>query len=70
MKKKNKLAEKLRIYKAIHKVTNKYIAEVLGVSRETVSNWCTGKAIPDKGNAAGLCALTKNEITLKDCGYD
>ena len=71
MSKKTKLAEKLRIYKAIHKVKNKDIALALGISKEHVSNWCRDNTCPEvlnSANAAGLVAFTENYITMKDCG--
>jgi len=38
-------------------IKQKWLANKLGVSEVTVSNWCTAKSVPDKANLQRLSEL-------------
>ena len=53
---KKTLGETLREYRTSNKMTQEFVAESLGVSRQAVSKWESGKSEPSTSN---LIALTK-----------
>ena len=67
-----KLQKKLRTYKFKSGLTYKQLSKRLGVSEQTVRNWCgKGKKIKTilEKHSSKLEEETKGYITYKDCGY-
>lgn len=63
-----KLSEKLKFYRNHSKMTQDSLSEKLGVSRQTISNWETGKNYPDIYNIISICTLY--EIDIQDLIQD
>ena len=69
------IGKKLRDARNAAKLTQESAAESLGVSRQTVSNWETGKTYPDIVSvirmsglySVSLDCLLKEEIRKADC---
>ncbi|MDO4280171.1 MAG: helix-turn-helix transcriptional regulator [Peptococcaceae bacterium] len=62
------LGEVLRAERAAHKMTQEFVAESLGVSRQAVSKWENGSSDPSTTNLLALAKLygTSVEALLKD----
>ena len=62
------LGEVLKRHRAACKMTQEFVAESLGVSRQAVSKWESGKADPSTSNLIALAALfgTTAEELLKE----
>ena len=54
---KKSLAEKLKEVRLARGMTQEFVAESLGVSRQAVSKWETGSADPSTGNLLALAKL-------------
>ena len=52
-----KLNEKILHYRKAAKLSQEELAELVGVSRQAVSKWETGQALPETDRIARLCAL-------------
>lgn len=62
---------RLKIILAEKKVTNKQLAERLGVSQSTVSKWCTNSAQPEAGNLLRIAKALGVELnTLLTIGEE
>ena len=61
---KKSLGEKLKTYRTSCKMTQEFVAESLGVSRQAVSKWETGKCMPDYSVVKILCE--ELEITVAE----
>ena len=55
------LGEVLRIYRTENKMTQEFVAESLGVSRQAVSKWESGASDPSTTNLIALAKLYKIE---------
>ena len=62
------LGEVLKRHRAACKMTQEFVAESLGVSRQAVSKWESGKSDPSTSNLIALAALfgTTAEELLKE----
>ena len=62
------LGEVLKRHRAACKMTQEFVAESLGVSRQAVSKWESGKSDPSTSNLISLAALfgTTAEELLKE----
>ena len=62
------LGEVLKRHRAACKMTQEFVAESLGVSRQAVSKWESGKSDPSTSNLIALAALfgTTAEALLKE----
>lgn len=62
------LGEVLKRHRAACKMTQEFVAESLGVSRQAVSKWESGKSDPSTSNLIALAALfgTAAEELLKE----
>lgn len=62
------LGEVLKRHRAACKMTQEFVAESLGVSRQAVSKWESGKSDPSTSNLIALAALfgTTSEELLKE----
>lgn len=49
-----------------HQHKQKWLAAQIGVTKQSVSDWCSGKKYPDPGRAHAIVALTDGELTLED----
>jgi transcriptional regulator with XRE-family HTH domain len=45
-------------------IKQKWLAAKLGVSEVTVSNWCSGKAVPNPGHLEKLGAILEVEVNV------
>lgn len=64
-----RIDEKIRELRQAHKMSQEYLAESLGVSRQAVSKWETGQSYPDTENLIGLARLfgvAVDELTCSD----
>lgn len=61
------LGEKLKQHRVAHKMTQEFVAESLGVSRQAVSKWESGVSSPSTANLLALAELygVKAEELLK-----
>lgn len=59
-----KLAQKLRELRKVNNYTQDYVAEVLGVVRQTYSHYETGKRTPDTNALYKLAGLYNISMTL------
>ena len=55
------LGEVLRAYRTENKMTQEFVAESLGVSRQAVSKWESGSSDPSTTNLSALAKLYKIE---------
>ena len=55
------LGEVLRAYRTENKMTQEFVAESLGVSRQAVSKWASGASDPSTTNLIALAKLYKIE---------
>lgn len=51
------LSEALKAQRTAHGMTQEYVAEALGVSRQAVSKWESGASVPSTANLKALAAL-------------
>lgn len=58
------LGETLKQYRTTNKMTQEFVAEAIGVSRQAVSKWESGKADPSTSNLMALAKLYKIEPEL------
>ena len=61
---KKTLGETIREYRMERNMTQEFVAESLGVSRQAVSKWENGRAMPDSSLMLDLCKELK--ITVND----
>lgn len=64
-----KFGENLKLIRNDKKISQEYLAERLGVSRQSVSKWETGENYPSMQNIMALCTIFKcriNEIVHED----
>ena len=57
MNDKKTLNQRLRFYRENKNLSQGQLAEYLGISRQSISNWETGKSYPDIDNVILLCKL-------------
>lgn len=57
---------KLREYLKKERYTSSYFAELLGVSKQHMSNWTSGKVLPRKQNMLKIEELTKGKVKPSD----
>ena len=62
------LGKKLQLLRKARSMSQEQLAEALGVSRQAVSKWETGKSLPDSSLMLPLCEILS--ITVNDllCG--
>ena len=60
-----KFGEYLKLIRTDKKISQEYLAERLGVSRQSVSKWETGENYPSMQNIMALCTIFKCRI--KSC---
>lgn len=62
-------AKRLKLLMKEQKLTQEQLAQKIGVSRKSINQYCTGKAVPDEYNRKLLCELFKvNEDYLLGVG--
>ena len=65
------LAKNIREIRRSRKLSQEYVAEQLGVSRQAVSKWESGQSQPNANNLVELAKLLDVPLTrLTDCGTD
>ena len=63
------LAESIRTHRQRCKMTQEFVAETLGVSRQAVSKWESGAAVPSTANLMALAKLFEADAAqwVKSC---
>ena len=61
---KKTLAERLKSYRIEKRMTQEYVAEQLGVSRQAVSKWENGTSEPSTSNLVALAKLFEVEVSV------
>ncbi len=69
----SQLSEKLRYFKFIKRIRNKYIAKEIGCTEQAIKNWQNDDRVPHQIKrefAEKLVKLTSGDITMIDCGWE